>query len=70
MRDFVKTCNAMSQISHPTGIVTSKRILKSGEQSVRVRSYKNFQAANKISLAHGQKGVDAEIGRYEDMPIC
>jgi DNA-directed RNA polymerase beta subunit len=44
--------------------------MKSGEQSVKVRSYETFQPGNKLSSAHGQKGVDAAVLSPEDMPMC
>lgn len=59
-----------SPFGKPTGVVTSRRLLASGEQTVRIRSYETFQEGNKLSTSHGQKGVASVLMPYEDMPIC
>lgn len=69
-KEHVEQYRGMSPFAAPTGTVLSRKIMKSGEQSVKVRSYETFQPGNKISTSHGQKGVDAALVNYEDMPIC
>lgn len=54
----------------PSGVVVSKNTLKTGEQSVKVRSYAQYQSGDKLSTGHGQKGVGAGLVSYEDMPVC
>lgn len=68
--EYIEQCKSVSPFGQPTGTVVSKRILKTGEQSIKVRSYETFQPGNKISTAHGQKGVCADVVNYEDMPVC
>lgn len=68
--DFIENCNTISPFGPPTGVIASRRILKTGEQSVKVTSYETFQPGNKLSTGHGQKGVDSVVLPYEDMPIC
>jgi hypothetical protein len=69
-KEYIETTTAVDTSSSPTGRIVSKVILKSGEQSVKVRSFEEFQPGNKLSTGHGQKGVDSVLMDYEDMPIC
>lgn len=69
-KEHLEASNAISPFGPPTGTIMSRRILKSGEQSVKVRSYEVFQSGNKISTFHGQKGVAAGVVDMEDMPVC
>ena len=67
---YTEECRVTSPFHRPTGVIVSKKVLKTGDQSVKVQSYETFQAGNKISTAHGQKGVCASVESYEDMPVC
>lgn len=60
----------MSPFGPPTGRVVSKRVLNSGEQSIKVSSYETFQPGNKVSTSHGQKGVASSLVDYQDMAVC
>jgi hypothetical protein len=68
--DYVEKCNVTSPFGPPTGTVLSKRVLKTGEQSIKVKSYETFQPGNKLSTGHGQKGVNSILMEHEDMPVC
>lgn len=67
---YVETSNHCSPFRRPTGRVLSKAILKTGEQSVRVKSYAQYQPGDKLSTGHGQKEVGAKLVDYGDMPVC
>lgn len=66
--EYVSSSKVVSVSSSPTGTVVSSHILKSGERSVRVRSFEQFQTGNKIATGHGQKGV-ATVIPFCEMPI-
>lgn len=68
--EYIEQCRSVGPFGQPTGTVVSKRVLKTGEQSIKVRSYETFQPGNKVSTAHGQKGVCATLMDPEDMPTC
>lgn len=69
-KKYLESCRVLSPFGPPTGVVVSNTVMKSGEQSVKVRSYETFQPGNKVSTSHGQKGVAAALVDPEDMPIC
>lgn len=68
-KDYVETSKALSPFYTPTATLIHHHYTKTGEQSVRVKSFEQFQTGNKLSTGHGQKGV-ATVVPYEDMPVC
>jgi hypothetical protein len=68
--EYVESSNRCSPFNRPTGKVVSRVVLKTGEQSVKVKSYATHQPGDKVSTGHGQKGVSAKLVDYHDMPIC
>ncbi|KAL5866327.1 hypothetical protein ACKVWL_011530, partial [Pyricularia oryzae] len=66
--EYVSSSKVINVSSAPTGTVVSSHILKSGERSVRVRSFEQFQTGNKIATGHGQKGV-ATVIPFCEMPV-
>lgn len=67
---YVESSVNCSPFKRPTGRVVSRVILKTGEQSVKVKSYASYQAGDKLSTGHGQKGVGAKLVDYHDLPVC
>ena len=41
--------------AQPTGVITLKRLLKTGEKMVKARSFEVLQAQNKVPICHGLK---------------
>lgn len=68
--EYLETSRSFSPFGCPTGTMVSRAVTKTGEQSIKVRSYASYQAGDKISTGHGQKGVGAKVVDYCDMPMC
>lgn len=68
-KGWLEKDRSMNVFNAPTGRVASHRFTKTGEQSIKVTSFEQFQTGNKVSTGHGQKGV-ATLVNYEDMPRC
>lgn len=68
--EYVENCRTHNTSKRPTGVVVSRVIQKTGEQTVKVESHALYQAGDKVSTGHGQKGVGAKLVDYHDLPIC